>query len=214
MRGALLKMNVERDYDKWADSYDSTPNKTRDLDLVATKLVVGLATFDSILEIGCGTGKNTEWLSRKCSRLVAVDFSDEMMRIAKNRVPLKHVEWNRFDISRPWPLENTGFDLVTFNLVLEHVRDLNPVIAEAASRLAKGGMILVSELHPFKQYLGSKARFETGNGTRELEVFTHHVSDFTSALSEAGLRIMELKEWFDGDRSGIPRLLTILAVNS
>jgi hypothetical protein len=29
-------MNVERAYDRWAESYDSMVNKTRDLDLVAT----------------------------------------------------------------------------------------------------------------------------------------------------------------------------------
>ncbi len=207
-----MNMNVEKAYDTWAESYDSMSNRTRDLDLVATQKNLGLANYHSILEIGCGTGKNTEWLSRQCSKLVAVDFSEEMMAIAKRKVPGKHVEWMRFDISKSWPIHSTGFDLVTFNLVLEHVRDLRPVFAEAASLLANGGIVHISELHPFKQYLGSKARFESEHGTHELEVFTHHLSDFTAALSDAGLRISALKEWFDSDGREVPRLLTILAV--
>ena len=207
-------MNVEKAYDKWAESYDAMLNKTRDLDLLATKENLARSKFRSILEIGCGTGKNTEWLSCKCSRLVAVDFSEEMMAIAMQKVKDKNVEWNRFDISRSWPIQDTPFDLITFNLVLEHVHDLTFVFSQAASRLAKGGMIHVSELHPFKQYLGSKARFESEHGTHELEVFTHHVSDFATALSDAGLRIKELKEWFDNDCSGVPRLLTILAASN
>ena len=113
------------------DSYDAMLNKTRDLDLIATKENLDCAMFQSILEIGCGTGKNTEWLSRKCSRLVAVDFSEEMMAIAKQKVMDKNVEWSRFDISGPWPIQSTGFDLITFNLVLEHVRDLKSVFTES-----------------------------------------------------------------------------------
>jgi 2-polyprenyl-3-methyl-5-hydroxy-6-metoxy-1,4-benzoquinol methylase len=108
-------------------------------------------------------------------------------------------------------VQNTQFDLITFNLVLEHVRDLRFVFAQAASRLANGGMIHISELHPFKQYMGSKARFESDQGLRELEAFTHHVSDFTSALSDAGFKFLEIKEWFDSDCNEVPRLLTIVA---
>ena len=108
-------------------------------------------------------------------------------------------------------MQNTQFDLITFNLVLEHVRDLRFVFAQAASRLANGGMIHISELHPFKQYMGCKARFESDQGLRELEAFTHHVSDFTTALSDAGFKFLEIKEWFDSDRNEVPRLLTIVA---
>lgn len=204
-------MNVENAYDKWAESYDAMLNKTRDLDLVATNENLGCMKFQSVLEVGCGTGKNTEWLARRCSRLVAVDFSAGMLAIAKQKVTHKHVEWNRFDISESWPARGPYFDVITFNLVLEHVRDLTKVFSEAANRLANGGIIHISELHPFKQYLGSKARFEIEHETHELQAFTHHVSDYTSALAEVGLGIKDLKEWFDSGRTGVPRLLTILA---
>ena len=204
-------MSIENGYDQWAETYDSTSNKTRDLDLVASKTALEATKFQSVLEVGCGTGKNTEWLVRRCTRLVAVDFSAEMLAIAKKKVTDLNVEWNRFDISRTWPIQQHSFDLITFNLVLEHVQDLNAVIAEAASRLTNDGHIYISELHPFKQYLGSGARFDTENGTQKLEVFTHHISDFVKALADAGLRIKELNEWFDSDVAGVPRLLTILA---
>ncbi len=140
-------MNVENAYDKWAESYDAMLNKTRDLDLVATNENLGCMKFQSVLEVGCGTGKNTEWLARRCSRLVAVDFSAEMLAIAKQKVTHKHVEWNRFDISESWPARGPYFDVITFNLVLEHVRDLTKVFSEAANRLANGGIIHISELH-------------------------------------------------------------------
>jgi trans-aconitate methyltransferase len=34
-------------------------------------------TFDSVSELGCGTGKNTEWLVQKATQVVAVDFPKE-----------------------------------------------------------------------------------------------------------------------------------------
>jgi len=206
-------MNVEKAYDKWAETYDAMQNKTRDMDLFASYENLGYRECHSILEIGCGTGKNTQWLAPRCATLASVDFSREMMAIAKQKVLDAHVEWMLFDITLPWPLQDTQFDLITFNLVLEHVRDLHFVFAQAASRLAKGGVIHLSELHPFKQYLGSKARFESEQGLHELETFTHHVSDYTTALSAAGLRILELKEWFDSERNEVPRLLTIIATS-
>ncbi len=204
-------MNVENAYDQWAESYDSMSNKTRDLDLIAAQRSLGHLKFKSILEIGCGTGKNTAWLVHQCDQLVAVDFSEEMMTIAKKKIADSKVEWKRFDISKPWPLPNGDFDLITFNLVLEHVNNLDAVFQQAAERLSPDGMIYVSELHPFKQYLGSKARFETEDGTREINVFTHHVSDFTQALSNAGLNLVTLNESFDKDRQDLPRLLTLVA---
>jgi malonyl-CoA O-methyltransferase len=208
-----LNVSIEKSYDQWAESYDSMVNKTRDLDLVATRANLDGRSFESILEIGCGTGKNTQWLSLVCSTLVAADFSEAMMSVAKKKVPRQNVEFVRIDITAPWPNLRADFDLITLNLVLEHVDDLNFVFREAASRLAPRGIIHLSELHPFRQYLGGKAHFETAQGTQELEVYTHHVSDFSQALADAGLKILELKEWFDDGRVGVPRLLTIIAAN-
>ncbi|MFO0942593.1 MAG: class I SAM-dependent methyltransferase [Pirellulales bacterium] len=207
-------MSIEKSYDQWAESYDSMSNKTRDLDLVATKANLGSRFFESVLEIGCGTGKNTEWLSLTCSRLVAVDFSEAMMALAKKKVSDRNVEFVRFNITEPWPNLGTGFDVITLNLVLEHIKDLSFVFRAAASRLASSGIIHLSELHPFRQYLGSKAHFETEKGTQELEVYTHHVSDFCKSLADAGLKVLELNEWFDDGKFGLPRLLTIIAANN
>jgi len=113
-------MNVERAYDRWAESYDSMVNKTRDLDLVATAKNLEGMSFHSILEIGCGTGKNTQWLCRKCSRLVAVDFSEAMMASAMRKVASENVEWNIFDISSPWSIQGADFDLITIGCGSSH----------------------------------------------------------------------------------------------
>jgi hypothetical protein len=60
-------------------------------------------------------------------------------------------------------------------------------------------------------YAGTKARFETGEGTQIVECYNHNVSDFIQAGKKHGLSVIDLNEYFDeDDRNSIPRILTIL----
>ena len=78
-----------------------------------------------------------------------------------------------------------------------------------------GGYLYIGELHSFKQYTGTKARFETENGLQIVTCFNHHVSDFVFAAKENGFEVRDLTEYFDdGDRSNIPRILTLLLQNN
>ena len=69
-------MNPKQGYNNWADTYDTVENPTRDLDQVVTQTTLGDLRFKSILEIGCGTGKNTSLLAQIVERVQAFDFSD------------------------------------------------------------------------------------------------------------------------------------------
>lgn len=205
-------MSIEKAYNEWSSQYDTNKNRTRDLDRqVSVKFMKDLE-FNSVLEIGCGTGKNTEWLQPKASRILAVDFSEEMLAIAKKKINAENVIFHRADVTRKWDWTSEFFDLITCNLILEHIKDLDHIFQQAFSKLKPGGHFLTSELHPFKQYQGSKARFETSKGRVELETFTHHLSEFFHAGKNAGFQVKELKEWFDEDEKQIPRLLSFLFI--
>ena len=58
-------MDTREMYNKWAEQYDTNYNKTRDLEAFALRLTLSDFSFDNCLEIGCGTGKNTQWLIKK-----------------------------------------------------------------------------------------------------------------------------------------------------
>ena len=202
-------MGVREAYDRWAGQYDSNQNRTRDLEAVSLRNALAGIPFDFCLEIGCGTGKNTEWLVTRCTNIVAVDLSPGMLEIARGR-SLPHVEFVRADITRDWDFADREFDLIVFSLVLEHIADLDGVFRKSANVLKPEGQIYIGELHPFKQYTGSKARFETAQGTEEVECHVHHISEFLGSAAKHGLHISGLREHFDeGDRS-IPRILTLL----
>lgn len=204
-------MSIERAYDSWALQYDTNDNKTRDLDKKSTIDILSKYDFKNVLELGCGTGKNTDWLLKKAERIIGLDFSQEMLDIAKSKISDDRVLFKKADLTKDWDVENQYADLVTSSLTLEHIYDLNHIFNQANQKLKTNGLIFISELHPFKQYKGSKARFETENGIEELETFTHHISDYVNNAERNGFRILEIKEWFDSSsRIDLPRLISFV----
>ena len=52
-------MGIQNAYTNWSATYDEDPNRTRDLDQQVTYATLSGQHFAAIVEIGCGTGKNT-----------------------------------------------------------------------------------------------------------------------------------------------------------
>ena len=202
-------MKTQDAYNSWAKTYDDVVNRTRDLEAVVLRTVLKDRSWDSILELGCGTGKNTEWLSQQGKQLTAVDFSEEMMELARQKNKAGHVKFQQADITKPWSFPPST--LITCSLILEHIEDLDFIFSQAAKTLLPGGIFYICELHPYKQLQGSRAKFEQGQETMHLEYFIHHVSDYFGAAQKHGLNCSYLREWFDeDDREQIPRLVSYL----
>jgi predicted TPR repeat methyltransferase len=204
-------MSVQKAYDNWSQQYDTNINKTRDLEAIALRKTLAGIAFESCLEIGCGTGKNTAWLLTKAKTITAVDLSAEMLAKAKQKINSDKVNFIQADILQHWDFANTKYDLITFSLVLEHIENLEPVFNKVSKIIAAGGYVYIGELHPFKQYAGSKARFDTDEGEQVVSCFNHHLSDFVQAAKNNGFEIMNINEYFDDDdRAVIPRILCML----
>jgi ubiquinone/menaquinone biosynthesis C-methylase UbiE len=67
-------MSIAESYNNWASQYDTNKNRTRDLDQKATIASLRNHHFYSVLELGCGTGKNTAWLGENANQLIGLDF--------------------------------------------------------------------------------------------------------------------------------------------
>src|SRR5437016_2772374 len=132
-------MSIQQAYTDWSATYDQDRNLTRDLDEIVTRATLANLLCRSILELGCGTGKNTALLARIGQRVSAIDFSAGMIKKARERLSLDNVTFAVAEIARPWPAEDQSFDLVVCNLVLEHISDLSFVFAEAFRVLRVGG---------------------------------------------------------------------------
>jgi len=94
-----------------------------------SELIAEYLTAKSVLEIGCGGGSFLATLSkdRQC-RCVGVDLSPEMIQFAEKNNPgptYQLMDGSHLDFS------DQRFDVVLFNYVLHHVKDLDGTIAEA-----------------------------------------------------------------------------------
>lgn len=204
-------MNTGDAYNAWAASYDSTNNKTRDLEGEVLRKTFLNPHYGNILELGCGTGKNTEWLSEKADFVSAIDVSPKMIQKAREKTMAGNVTFTEADLRKDWPVKPGWANLITCSLVLEHIEDLDFIFSEAARALKRNGKFYICELHPGKQYRGSRARFETDQGIQEPEAFVHHISDYLNAAKKHSFTLLDLNEHFDNPRKeNIPRLISLI----
>lgn len=204
-------MSIQRAYNEWSENYDADENLTRDLDARVTREVLGGRHFRSILETGCGTGKNTAFFAQIADSVHALDFSQGMIEKARQKVQAGNVRFKQADLTQRWPCTDSAYDLISCNLVLEHIANLSHIFAEATRTLAPQGRFLINELHPFKQYRGTKARFEHGGEVVEVDAFVHHISEFLRAAETHGLTLVRFDEvWHEADSDKPPRIASFL----
>lgn len=196
-------------YNAWAHQYDNNINPTRDLDKTVTKESLSNIDFFKVLELGCGSGKNTEWLITKADKLVGLDFSKNMLDVARKKVKTDKVTFINTDLNENWPVNDNSFDLATINLTLEHIETLDHIFNSLFMKLIQGGKCFVCELHPKKQLSGSKARFEKNGDEITLDVFYHSELEYIGSAEKAGFNLIVKKEWYDNKKE-VPRLISFL----
>ena len=213
-RSANAASDVAQAYDRWSRRYDDDHNATRDLDARVVRQSPLHVAGARVLELGCGTGKNSEWLATHAHSLVALDFSPGMLDFARRRVRSERVRFVEHDITRPWPVDTASVDVLVVNLVLEHVHELAPVFGEAARVLRPGGQLFFCELHPYRQLRGGQAHFEDAetNETVPVTAYRHSVSEYVNGGLEAGLTLRALGEHVEDSApaGSPPRLLSVL----
>ena len=213
MTHASDQSEIAAAYNDWAETYDIVQNQTRDLAAKVLRQVNLNLDSRKVVEVGCGTGRNTTWLAEGAAEIVGLDFSEEMLAQARSRVNDPRVRFVQHDARLTWPLANASADVVIAMLILEHVENLAPVFAEAARVLNTGGQFFLCELHPMRQLTGGQAQFSnTKTGERQLiSAFLHDVSDYVNAGLSSGLELEHMGEWRDADAqaSSQPRLLSL-----
>jgi SAM-dependent methyltransferase len=171
-------------------------------DFAFTKLVYPALqpSVKQILDLGCGTGRNTVKLLQRGISIIATDASTAMMNEARIRVAqvpptepaIGSVQWLLWDIESgqaPLP-EMLGVDAVVSTLVLEHVR-LENFFKVIRACLKPGGFAFVTNMHPD---LGSRsaAGFVGRNGQKVRGVsYNYGVEETIEAAAGVGLILRE-----------------------
>ncbi len=116
----------------------------------ALRRIVGNAPFQTMLDLGTGTGRLLEIFAPQFVRGVGVDMSRDMLAIARanfDKANLTNVQVRQGDIYAP-PVERESFDLITIHQVLHYLDDPARAIAEAARLLRPGGRLAIVDFAP------------------------------------------------------------------
>ncbi len=109
----------------------------------ALAAALGPDDLGTLLDIGTGTGRMAELFASSAQRVVALDKSPEMLRLARAR--LQGLAAERFDIVQgdfaALPLTDASVDTVLFHQVLHYAQEPQVALAEAA-RVARAGATL------------------------------------------------------------------------
>ena len=115
-----------------------------DLGAADAQRIAPLLTLTSrVLDIGCGVGRVEKFLSPFCLSIDAVDVSDGMLAIAKNRLQgVQNVHFTRADAKNLRAFQNEMFDLCFSFHCLQHMEKENAwlVLGEIFRVLKKGGL--------------------------------------------------------------------------
>lgn len=131
-------MSVKNCFNKAAEKYDIHC----DLQLRTGKKLLSLINFsetDTVIDLGCGTGIISEKLKYK--KLYALDFSTNMLNLARKRLVKKNVIFleSNFDNFR-----GLKCDLAFANMSLQWSTDLNSTLANIKENLNLKGIIAFS----------------------------------------------------------------------
>ena len=100
-----------------------------------------------VLELGCGTGYWTQRLAAGAHSVTALDGSEQMLRVARQRLGnASNVTFEQVDILRGWA-PTRRFDAVAAFFFIEHVPDthLHQVLQNVARALPLGGRLFFAE---------------------------------------------------------------------
>lgn len=100
--------------------------------------------FKEILEIGAGAGVTTGFIEKRFpdARIVATDFDEEQIAVARRKSSRTNVEYRTADAMN-LPFQDGSFDACFAILVFHHLEDYPKGIREAFRVLKSGGRLYV-----------------------------------------------------------------------
>jgi len=182
-------VSVEEGYERWAPTYDHSPNPL--LHLEERKLAVLLPNLSGkrFLDLACGTGRWLQTLSAEgAGPGVGVDFSAAMLRVAGSKAAISG-RLARADC-RSLPFHASVFDLVVCSFALGHIRDLGAMVRELARVTKAGADVFVSDLHPEAYARGWRTGFRDSRSAMQIEMSPRTAEEIVRAFFAAGFECL------------------------
>lgn len=193
MKKRVERPGVRAGYDRWADTYDATPNPVVALDRRHALAALAPRPGEWVLDAGCGTGAHLRRIAQARGRPVGLDFSRGMLRVARRNAPRAGLV--QADLNRELPVRARVFDAVVTSLVSEHLTDLAQFFRECFAALRPGGRLVFSAFHPDPALAGVEANFEHEGVEYRLGAERYTVDDYLARIDDAGFARIEASEY-------------------
>jgi len=191
--------SVKKIYSLWAENYDNDRNIPIFLEEKATKSLLKNIKDKKILDLGCGTGRYAIPLAKKGAKVTAVDFSKEMISIAKKKAKENklNVTFITENITKFVP--KLKYDLIISMLVLDYVKNLGKIIDIFNKASKKGTKVVISNLHHFWIYQArAKYKREVGYTYKDRNYFSdqylHFPEEYVDLFYKKGFALVKMKE--------------------
>src|SRR4029079_6284828 len=147
------------------------------------------------LDVGCGAGLLCEPLARLGARVTGIDASPEVIAVAREHAAAAGlaIDYRAGDVQAL----DGQFDLVTSLEVIEHVADPGAFLKSLASRLAPGGLLILST--PNATGWSKLMMITLAEGLGRIPKGTHDFDKFISPdrmkllLADAGLQCLDVE---------------------
>ncbi|KAL6235933.1 hypothetical protein BDW75DRAFT_125271 [Aspergillus navahoensis] len=218
-------------YNKWAKVYDTDGNFLQALDTIEIKdllprfLALVQAQTDAkssvtsgeqvlkLLDLGCGTGRNTLELAKsapKEAQVIGLDMSPGMLEVAKGRLQAQKVmdpvDGGRvvlgvYDLLSPQPeslpaslRRDAGASGAISTLVLEHI-PLDKFFEGAAQLIRPRGYLLVTNMHEEMGRISQAGFVDVASGKKIRPTsYAHEIGNVIAAAERAGFEVVPLDE--------------------
>lgn len=116
----------------------------------ALEALLGDLTGQTVLDLGCGTGRYTMLLAERGARVTGIDISAAMLEMARARAQASGlpVRLRQADLTALDSLTEEPVDMVFSSAVTHYLPRLEPLMQGMARALRPGGRVLLSVMHP------------------------------------------------------------------
>ncbi|KAL4806693.1 hypothetical protein BDV18DRAFT_118958 [Aspergillus unguis] len=227
-------------YDKWAEVYDTDGNFLQALDTIEmrrllprfltliqaqartqtqTKIAAEFSTSTNrqelkLVDLGCGTGRNTLQLAKAAPKealVIGLDASPGMLEVARENLRANEgtkgatedrIMLGLYDLLGPGSLPESlqrqfksgGASGIISTLVLEHI-PADTFFEGAAKLLEPGGYLLVTNMHAEMGAISQAGFVDVTTGTKiRPKSYAHEMRDVVAAAESVGFEVVPVAE--------------------
>ena len=190
-----LFLSLNEGYNRWSEFYDADDIPLHVLEESVVDQALGDVRGKAVLDLGCGTGRQTLRFARAGAIVTGADQSEGMLEKAQAKDTSREVSFVHVDLNHNFPFKDEAFDLVVSFLALEHLSNLTDFFENCRRVCRKDGLLYFTAMHPAMVLKGVQARFTEISGRKVYpKSHPYTISDYLNSGIDAGLSLIKLTE--------------------